>query len=98
MNKLETLPRMLSFGGNIYFLELHVNFRGNLVIQYTAGKEGGTILSYVVEPANEPYIPESFVTTDGFLNENIGNMKTLDECIDQIADTIKKNGIEVYTA
>lgn len=96
MNKLETLPKMLSYGRHIYFFDLHVNFRGNLVIQYSAGKEGGAILSYVVEPANEPYIPESFASSDGFFNENIGNMKSLDECIDQIAATIKENGIEEY--
>ena len=97
MNKLETLPKALSYEGHIYFLELHVNFHGNLVIGYRAGMDN-SILSFVVEPQNEPYIPEGFVTNDGMLNENIGNMKSLDECIDQIAAIIKKNGIEEYVA
>jgi len=95
MNKLETLPKMLFYGGHVYMIELHVNFRGNLVIGYRADRDN-SILSFVVEPQNEPYIPEGFVTNDGVLNEYIGNMKTLDECIDQIALIIKKNDIQEH--
>ena len=88
MNKIETLPYGVFYKGNQYFLSLHVNFRGNLVIQYKSfdGKEN--ILSYAVERDSEPYEPVSIESSNGMLNENIGNEKTLDKCIDRIRERI----------
>lgn len=93
MNKLETLPRSLDYKGKPYFLRIHVNFRNQIVIQYSYDPKT-YILSYVVQPELEPYDPRSIESSDGQFNENIGNCRTLDDCIDKIKEWIDKLGIE----
>ena len=94
MNKIESLPKMLSYGDHVYFLELHVNFRGNLVIGYKSGEN--SLLTYVVEAKNEPYIPDGILSDQHTFNENIGNCKTLDECVEQISKKILECNIREY--
>ncbi len=90
MNKLETLPRYLDYKGKLYFLTTHINFRNQIVIQY-GRKMDDYILSYVVQPELKPYEPEGIESSNGRFNENIGNCRTLDDCIDRIKELIDKN-------
>ena len=52
------------------------------------------ILSFVVEQNNDVFIPNS-IEPKG-LNDNIGNCKTLDDCIDNLICQIKKFKIKIF--
>lgn len=70
-----------------------INFRNQIVIKYKETAYNN-ILSYVVQPEIEPYEPESIESSNGRFNENIGNCRTLDDCIDRIEEWIDRLGIE----
>ena len=92
INNIETLPKNIKYKGETYFLNIHINAWNNLTIGYytitTKILERKSILVYCVERINNPYIPKEFDTKEGKLNENIGNDKTLDKCIEHICDII----------
>lgn len=93
MNTIETLPICVSYQGADYTISMYVNAWGNLVIGYRSilkiKGERPMILVYCVEPKNEPYIPQIFAPGEHtWLNEHIGNCKTLDECVEHIHNAI----------
>ena len=49
----------------------------------------------VVEPNNEPFIPDT-IEPQG-LNDNIGNARTLDDAIDVVQSQISRFNIKVAT-
>jgi len=96
MNTIETLPRIIYFNEEMYFIYLGVTFRGVLTIGYKDTNRKHKICSWCVEPNNEPYIPEGFDSSVGF-NENIGNHKTLDDCVEQIKLQLEKHKHVLHT-
>lgn len=93
-NKLETLPKTIVYNGVYYVLDVHVTFRLHLCVCYK-NLNRDDILCYVVEPDSEPYAPKSIESSNGIMNENIGNEKTLDDCIDRIFEQIDKLQLQV---
>lgn len=92
INNIETLPKSIEYNKETYYLNIHTNAWNNLVIEYSTSTpkvlERKSILAYCVERNNDPYIPKGFDTQEGGLNENIGNDRTLDKCIEHICDII----------
>ena len=98
MNKLETLPKHLEYKNGFYALAVWVTAWNNLCIGYKLvdGPSDQThILSTVVEPNNEPFIPNT-IEPQG-LNDNIGNARTLDDAIDVVQSQISRFNINVAT-
>ena len=92
-NPLENLPKNITYKGKPYFLTMHTTFRNHLCIQYQYKPED-YILSYVIEPDSEPREPKDIYSSAGVFNENIGNDKTLNKCIDRIKGWISKLNLE----
>lgn len=98
MNKLEELPKIIKYNDVDYALKVWVTIYKNLCVGYTAidymPSNKKTILSFVVESENEVYIPDDL--EEKGINTNIGNAKTLDDCIDYIKQQIKRFNIQTY--
>ena len=92
-NIIETLPKNIRYNCKPYFITMHTTFRNHLCIQYQYKPED-YILSYVVEPDSTPREPNDIHSSAGVFNENIGNDKTLNKCIDRIKNWISKLGLE----
>ena len=92
MNKIELLPKNLEFEDTIYQLRMWVTFKGYLCIGYVNPFKplNGSLFSVCVEPENEPRKIED---TIGYLNEYIGNAKTLDDACDMINEYINTHFI-----
>lgn len=93
INNIETLLKSIKYNKEIYYLNIYINVWNNLVIGYftftTKIFERKSILVYCVKRNKEPYIPKAFDTQEEErLNENIGNDRTLDKCIEHISDII----------
>lgn len=94
MNIIETLPKTFEVDNVLYTLEMHITAWDRLCIGYREAfkKEGAwtreSICSVCVEPENEPRKIED---TIGYLNEGVGNARTLDD-----AALILKKYVETY--
>ena len=91
MNKLEKLPKHLTYKNGWYSLRVWVTMWG-LCVGYRLIDNDDTlptnILSFVVEQNNDVFIPDT-IEPKG-LNDNIGNCKTLDDCIDNLICQIER--------
>ena len=102
MNKLETLPKHVNYKNECYSLLVWVTAWGRLCVGYRLIGNAGddtlptNILSFVVEQNNDVFIPDT-IEPKG-LNDNIGNCKTLDDCIDNLICQIErfKSKIKVF--
>ena len=92
MNKLETLPKHLTYKNGLYSLRVWVTAWDRLCVGYRLIDNDDTlptnILSFVVEQNNDVFIPDT-IEPKG-LNDNIGNCKTLDDCIDNLICQIER--------
>ena len=90
MNKIELLPKNIYYNNDLYQIRMWVTFRDRLCIGYRdpLDKNLNSLFSVCVEPENEPRTIES---TIGFLNEYIGNMKSVDDACDELLNWIEKN-------
>jgi hypothetical protein len=92
MNKLETLPKHVNYKNGWYSLRVWVTAWDRLCVGYRLIDNDDTlptnILSFVVEQNNDVFIPDT-IEPKG-LNDNIGNCKTLDDCIDNLICQIEK--------
>ena len=88
MNKIESLPKVINVNGECYQPRIYLTAWNNWCISYRNICDAKDHLcSVCVEPNNEPRKIED---TIGYLNEHIGNAKTLDDSIDMIAEYVKK--------
>jgi len=91
MNKVELLPKDLKINDKWYQPRLYITAWGKWCIAYKNMVDlNDHLCSVCVEPENEPRTIES---TIGYLNEYIGNAKTLDDACDMITNYINKNFI-----
>lgn len=100
MNKLEKLPKHLTYKNGWYSLRVWVTAWDRLCVGYRLIDNDDTlptnildtlptnILSFVVEQNNDVFIPDT-IEPKG-LNDNIGNCKTLDDCIDNLICQIER--------
>ena len=101
MNKLEKLPKHLTYKNGWYSLRVWVTAWDRLCVGYRLIDSDNrlidsadddtlpiNILSFVVEQNNDVFIPET-IEPKG-LNDNIGNCKTLDDCIDNLICQIER--------
>lgn len=92
MNKLETLPKHVNYKNGWYSLRVWVTAWDRLCVGYRLIDNDDTlptnILSFVVEQNNDEFIPDT-IEPKG-LNDNIGNCKTLDDCIDNLICQIER--------
>ena len=92
MNIIETLQKTFEHDGTLYTLELHVTAWDRLCISYREAfkKDGAytreSICSVCVEPENEPRKIEDTV---GYLNEGVGNAKTLDDAAQMLKEYVE---------
>ena len=92
MNKLETLPKHVNYKNGWYSLRVWVTAWDRLCVGYRLIDNDDTlptnILSFVVEKNNDVFLPDT-IEPKG-LNDNIGNCKTLDDCIDNLMCQIER--------
>ena len=95
MNKLEKLPKHLTYKNGWYSLRVWITALGdNLCVGYRLVDNSVDdnlpiyILSFVVEQNNDVFIPDTIEPK--CLNDNIGNCKTLDDCIDNLMCQIER--------
>ena len=93
MNKLEKLPKHVNYKNGWYSLRVWVTAWDRLCVGYRLIDNVDddtlpTILSFVVEQNNDVFIPDT-IEPKG-LNDNIGNCKTLDDCIDNLMCQIER--------
>ena len=90
MNKLEKLPKHVNYKNGWYSLRVWVTAWNRLCVGYQLNDNAGdeNILSFVVEQNNDVFIPDT-IEPKG-LNDNIGNCKTLDDCIDNLMCQIER--------
>ena len=95
MNKLEKLPKHLTYKNGWYSLRVWVTAWDRLCVGYHRLNDNAgddtlpiNILSFVVEQNNYVFIPDT-IEPKG-LNDNIGNCKTLDDCIDNLMCQIER--------
>ena len=97
MNKLEKLPKHVTYKSGWYSLRVWVTAWDRLCVGYRLIDSASydpydtlptNILSFVVEQNNDVFIPDTIEPTD--LNDNIGNCKTLDDCIDNLICQIER--------
>ena len=102
MNKLEKLPKHVDYKNGWYSLRVWVTAWDRLCVGYRLIDSASdntlhtNILSFVVEQNNDVFIPDT-IEPKG-LNDNIGNCKTLDDCIDNLICQIErfKSKIKVF--
>lgn len=94
MNKIELLPKDIYVNDVLYQIRLWVTAFGRLCIGYKNATTHNILdknihlFSVCVEPENKPV---SIQDTIGYLNEYVGNAKTLDDACDEIMKWIEKN-------
>ena len=90
MNKIEKLPKEFYYQGDLYTLAMWVTAWRHLCIGYRKAldRSGGSLFSVCVEPSNEP---RSIEDTIGYINEYIGNAKTVDDACDELMKWINVN-------
>ena len=90
MNKIELLPKDIYYKNDLYQIRMWVTFMGRLCIGYQdpLNKNPNSLFSVCVEPENEPRTIES---TIGYLNQYVGNMKSVDDACDELLNWIEKN-------
>ena len=96
MNKLEKLPKHVDYKNECYSLRVWVTAWNRLCVGYRRTDNANVcddtlpinILSFVVEQNNDDFIPDT-IEHKG-LNDNIGNCKTLDDCIDNLICQIER--------
>jgi len=90
MNKIELLPKDIYYKNDLYQIRMWVTFKNRLCIGYIdpLNKNLNSLFSVCIEPENEPRTIES---TIGFLNEYVGNMKSIDDACEELLDWIEKN-------
>ena len=94
MNKLEKLPKHVNYKNGWYSLRVWVTAWDRLCVGYRLIDSAGddtlptNILSFVVEQNNDVFIPDTIEPK--CLNDNIGNCKTLDDCIDNLICQIER--------
>ena len=88
MNKVELLPKKLKINDKWYQPRLYITAFDKWCITYNNVIDlNDHFCSVCVEPENEPRKIED---TIGYLNEYIGNTRTLDDAIDMIYNYVKK--------
>ena len=96
MNKVELLAKDFYYKDNLYQLAMWVTMFGRLCIGYRDPFDVNhkSLCSVCVEPENDPRdIKEP---GSGWLNEGIGNTKTLDDACDMLNKYIAKQGYIKY--
>ena len=94
---IEQLPRTVEYDGVPYQLRIYVSFWNKLVIAYREMFPKGDriaprqILSYVVEPGNDPKVADNFGPVETYLNDSIGNDTTLAKCVGHIMDKLEQH-------
>ena len=90
MNKIELLPKDIYFNDELYQIGLWVTAFGRLCIGYRMALDTKheSLFSVCVEPENEP---RKIDDTIGYLNEYIGNARTLDEACEELVNYIEKH-------
>ena len=84
MNKIELLPKDIYYKDDLYQVRMWVTAFGRLCIGYrmTFGTNHQVLCSVCVEPENAPVdIKEP---GSGWINEGIGNTRTLDDACDML--------------
>lgn len=92
MNKIELLPKDFYYKDDLYQIAMWVTMFGRLCIGYRNPLDANhkSLCSVCVEPENDPHdIKEP---GSGWLNEGIGNTKTLDDACDMLNKYIVKQG------
>ena len=92
MNKVELLPKEFYYKDDLYQIAMWVTMFGRLCIGYRNPLDVNhkSLCSVCVEPENDQYdIKEP---GSGWLNEGIGNAKTLDDACDMLNKYIVKQG------
>ena len=90
MNKVELLPKDFYYKDDLYQLNLWITGFGRICIGYrnSLDVKHTVLVSVCVEPENDPHdIKEP---GSGWLNEGIGNAKTLDDACDMLNKYIVK--------
>lgn len=88
MNKIESLPKEIRLNGTMYSPHVYITAFGSWCISYrNFANTSDYLCSVCVEPDNEPRKIED---TIGYLNEYIGNARTLDDAIDMIGEYVKR--------
>ncbi len=91
MNLIESLVKNIEYNGKIYTPRLYLTAWDNWCVSYRNPVDiKDYICSVCVEPDNEP---RNIEDTIGYLNEYIGNARTLDDAVIMINNYIKKNFI-----
>ena len=90
MNRIEQLPKDIYYNDDLYQLNMWVTAFGHLCIGYrlALNSKHDSLFSVCVEPENEPRKIED---TIGYLNEYIGNTKTLDDACEALLNYIEKH-------
>ena len=94
MNKIELLPKDIYVNDTLYQIRLWVTAFGKLCIGYknimsrNILDKNVHLFSVCVEPENEPI---SIENTIGYLNEYVGNARTLDDACDELMKWINQN-------
>lgn len=94
MNKIELLPKDIYYKDDLYQVRMWVTAFGRLCIGYrmTFGTNHSVLFSVCVEPENTSIdIKEP---GSGWMNEGIGNTRTLDYACDMLQNYINKNSDE----
>ena len=87
MNKVETLVKQVELNGKTYAPRVYVTAFDNWCVAYTnIFDKKDDLCSVCVEPENEPTKIED--TVDCWLNEYIGNARTLDDAVEMIKEYI----------
>ena len=96
MNKVELLPKDFYYKDDLYQIAMWVTMFGKICIGYRNPLDVNhkSLCSVCVEPENDPCdIKEP---GSGWLNEGIGNTKTLDDACDMLNKYIVKHGYIKY--
>ena len=97
MNIIETLPKTFEYNDTMYTLSLHVTAWDRLCICYremlrkTPTSVREILCSVCVESENKPRKIED---TIGYLNEGVGNARTLDDAALMLKEYVEKNFVK----
>ena len=88
MNKIETLKKNVWVDNQLYSPKVYLTAWDKWCISYVnVVNHSDKLCSVCVEPENEPIQIED---TIGYINEYIGNARTLDDAVDMINKYISK--------
>lgn len=91
MNKIETMIQSVEVKEVTYVPRIYLTAWGKWCVSYSNEfNPVQHLCSVVVQPE---YKPTKIEDTIGYLNEYVGNTRTLDDAVDMIIEYIKKNYI-----